>query len=465
MVVQYLLFSNDKNVDPTNLVLKQDILHQKCLLINVSNSNHIFHNMLSFGNIKKDDFIIEFFSEDNVCSLDNCIAKKIHFLSDMNTFDMLLSLDGEYESLIKWFISVNYFEALQNYQHLVKSLSLKTDLMFYAVSKNVSIDVINFLIDMDCKCTIDSIVEAIKIKQLDMAKMIIDHNPSENIIHESLNWLSIEKQKDLFKYVLENYKIDSRYYHKSLFYWMHNKDEEMMYELLCRIDIKEFLKKKNVSNYVVQSNSLNVVKTFVEHGLQFSPYIYMWLNNDSKSENIARYLIELGIDYRSYIDRLLRICIISGTFGQLEYLINLGVSQKNINEAFLTAISEDKFELIEYLISMGADVNYKNTTTATYTNNIDILKYLIEKGADIITGGSNNVINHAIGSHQSDFCRCLLENGAIITLDNRDELMVIYRELTNGCSYEDDDYEDFEHLSNSDLRNLIHEEIMEGPSY
>lgn len=460
MVVQYLLFSNDKNVDPTNLVLKQDILHQKCLLINVSNSNNIFHNMLSFKNIKKDDFIIEFFCEDNVCSLDNCIAKKIHYLSDMNTFDMLLSLDGEYESLIKWFISVNYFEALQNYQHLVKSLSLKTDLMFYAVSKNVSIDVINFLIDMDCKCTIDSITRAIAEKKLDIAKIIIDHNPSENIIHESLYCLSYEKQKDLFKYVLENYKIDSRYYHKSLIYWMINKDEEIMCDLLCRIDIKEFSKEKNISSYVIQSNSLNVVKTFVEHGLQFNPDIYLWVNGNSESENIVRYIIELGIDYRPHIDRLLKICITSGTFSHLEYLINLGVSQENINEAFLTAVSEDKFELIKYLIYMGADINYKNTIAASYTDNIDVLKYLIEKGADITTGGSNDVINHAIGSHQSDFCRCLLENGATITLDDRDELMVIYRELTNGCSYEDDDYEDLDQLTNSDLRNLIHEEIM-----
>lgn len=191
----------------------------------------------------------------------------------------------------------------------------------------------------------------------------------------------------------------------------------------------------------------------------------MWVNGNSESENIVRYLIELGIDYQPYINRLLSICITSGTFSQLKYLINLGISQENINEAFLTAVRKDKFELIEYLVSIGADVNYENTKAASDTNNINVLKYLIEKGADITTGGTNDVINGVIGSHQSDFCRCLLENGAIITLDDRDELMVIYREITNGCSYEDDDYEDFDQLTNDNLRNLIYEEIMEGPSY
>lgn len=71
--------------------------------------------------------------------------------------------------------------------------------------------------------------------------------------------------------------------------------------------------------------------------------------------------------------------------------------QTMLNEDLLTAIQRGYFNMVESLISQGADVNYStmqgNTplTFAISAGNMDILKLLLQNGAD------PNKKNHTLG--------------------------------------------------------------------
>lgn len=112
----------------------------------------------------------------------------------------------------------------------------------------------------------------------------------------------------------------------------------------------------------------------------------------SEEGNLEELKDVLGSDYsQEEIDLALSIAIAFANIETANYLISLDadISWKNYEGAYY-AIHNDKMEGLQFAISQGVDVNVNegmflnaSVMSSTNTQNIEIVEFLLSKGADI----------------------------------------------------------------------------------
>jgi len=77
----------------------------------------------------------------------------------------------------------------------------------------------------------------------------------------------------------------------------------------------------------------------------------------------------------------------------------------------------DSFDVIKYLVEIGADVRYINDTSLLFAckwGTLETVKFLIKNGADI-AAQDNSPLEYACTKGNLDIVKCLIENGADLT--------------------------------------------------
>lgn len=92
----------------------------------------------------------------------------------------------------------------------------------------------------------------------------------------------------------------------------------------------------------------------------------------------------------NYHDALRRASY-AGHLDSVKYLVESGITDIHFDEdiALRSAVSNNQFEVVRYLIEAGADIHVKDERplqTASAFGNMEIVKYLIESGAKILPG-------------------------------------------------------------------------------
>ena len=97
--------------------------------------------------------------------------------------------------------------------------------------------------------------------------------------------------------------------------------------------------------------------------------------------------------------------------------------------ALMYAAESGRMEVVEYLVSKGADVNAESKLTlitplfyATSFNRLDVMEFLIANGAkvDALSNWENTALFWAAALGRVDAVNLLLENGADASIENRD---------------------------------------------
>jgi ankyrin repeat protein len=102
--------------------------------------------------------------------------------------------------------------------------------------------------------------------------------------------------------------------------------------------------------------------------------------------HIMQYLVEKGANCTQHLDEAMEKGAYNGYFTVIDYLVKLGVTQHAKNQALHMAASNNSLDIVRYLVTNGADVNYNYGMPlhrAVENGYLDIVQYLVENGADI----------------------------------------------------------------------------------
>ncbi len=78
--------------------------------------------------------------------------------------------------------------------------------------------------------------------------------------------------------------------------------------------------------------------------------------------------------------------VIHGHLDIVKYIVQLGISKKDISTAFVSASAGGHLEIVKYLLENGADIHHRDDNAlrqATYGGRLDVVEYLISKGANV----------------------------------------------------------------------------------
>jgi ankyrin repeat protein len=186
-------------------------------------------------------------------------------------------------------------------------------------------------------------------------------------------------------------------------------DNEKIYFILCNI------KKEN----------LDMVKLLYKNGLELDLCYSTVIEYLSKYPSILKFIINDKTD-KFYLGKLLDSVIKKNNFESIKYLVE--ECNADPNNGISSAASENRLEIIKYLVNHGAVLN--NIDISTYElykflhhDNVELIEYLIKNGLDIINNKES--IDYAIHFNKIKIFKYLIKNGNKIndnTIHNIDSI-------------------------------------------
>ena len=288
--------------------------------------------------------------------------------------------------------------------------------------KNENIEAVKFLLknglDVNHKDKNGKTALFYACNNLNVIKLLIENGADKDIIKE-LFFYSYENNLEIFKYLIEEKKIDINIKNDSgktvLFYACANDNLELVKYLVehgADVNAKDKDGISVILNTLIESighpislstlkpkgENLEIVKCLVEHGAYIDDDILFVACHTGELE-LVKYLIEekkldINVKEKGGDTLLFRACG-SGNLELVKYLVEEKKLDINaVNEygqtALFDACEKGNIEIVKYLIKNGANINSKNKKgqTALFDcfyagGNIELVKYLISKGIDI----------------------------------------------------------------------------------
>lgn len=149
--------------------------------------------------------------------------------------------------------------------------------------------------------------------------------------------------------------------------------------------------KENI-RLAAQYKHLNIIKYLVKKGadiLEDNNFLISWLSISIGTYEIINYLVRLGADTKYAMTWAAN----NGKLRFMKYLVkHQGANITNNADEFLgAAISSGNIKILKYLVENGANVQIYNNfpiRMAASSNNLEACEYLISKGADVNSGDS-----------------------------------------------------------------------------
>ncbi|XP_028417232.1 uncharacterized protein LOC114541516 [Dendronephthya gigantea] len=182
---------------------------------------------------------------------------------------------------------------------------------------------------------------------------------------------------------------------------------------------------ETVLGIATRNGLLDLVKYFVQYGPKRTfPDDYRSLQSaiQSQSFEIVEYFVKSGAN-------------VNGNDSDGETVLHYAVSK-----VLHYAVSKGTLEMVKYLVENGADVNGKDTKGWTVLHyavtecTMDIVNYLVENGADVIGKTTNGwtVLHDAVTKGTLEMAEYLVENGADVNGNDTDGWTVLHNAVTEG---------------------------------
>jgi len=189
-----------------------------------------------------------------------------------------------------------------------------------------------------------------------------------------------------------------------------------------------------VQHYLQQGGSINVRNKDGDTPLILALKFQKW--------DIAKFLVDQRADVNVPLDEKqrnrsytlpLNLAVKAGNLDMTKYLIEHGALINEFDNReytpLITAIDENHFKLVQYLIDSGANVNIKGPIITASTTSLKMVKYLIKYGA-LLTYTSENLRNDrfepvytAYRSNQIKIAKYLIEKSANINYEFTENLL------------------------------------------
>ena len=159
-----------------------------------------------------------------------------------------------------------------------------------------------------------------------------------------------------------------------------------------------------------RKGNLKLVKFFVELGAAVRNCGFLSALCMMRFD-IAEYLLEHGADVDMDGGKSLILMSRGGKLKTVKYLVERGANVIN-SPANVHAARKGHIDVVKYLVEHGADVNYGDNDALRATRDLEVAKYLVKKGAD---AKDSRCLEYAVSLRNLELMQYLLENGASIT--------------------------------------------------
>ena len=300
--------------------------------------------------------------------------------------EILFNGDYSMKNINKLFISSSKSGYLALSQLLVKlgaNVKDRKNEAFVSASKFGHVEVVQFLITMGAKVRVpnnDAIVLASENGHLKVVELLVlnganVHSRNNEAIKIAYNNNHMNVVEFLIKYSSKSVL------NSHVIYWMLKEGNLKMVELL-------------IETCVNITGKNNFIVVAAEYG---------WIN-------IIKLLMTKGIDFSLQKNEALKIACEKNNKEMINFLIDMGA---NVDYCILIhAVRCGSFEIVRLLIDNGADVNAGNNKiiiSAIENNRLEIVSLLISKGANIM---DNEVIITALKYCRWEIVELLIKNGA-----------------------------------------------------
>ncbi|AKI80310.1 putative ankyrin repeat protein [Acanthamoeba polyphaga mimivirus] len=418
---------------------------------------------------KKESFVVEmmvpdFLTKDKLlCDSENlslCVVNNIYYMNDINVFDNMSLGKSTLKSLMYWVIKNNYKELLQKY--LDNQYVLIYDLLSSGITDHDVYDETLELLLSYCNCfqeneTMYLINCCFTMQRFNLAKALIIHNPYPFVINKSLILSSESKMSELTIFLIDN---GAEINCDHILCFIRIGDIDTVLYMLHKYGVQKFIDRCqfDLALIVFGSGSLEMIETLIDFGMKINNKVYQYLKYDSKDTyEILRVLLTRGFYPQKYSKTLKNAAHVC-SLDVLKILVDLGFSQKNLDESFIATINAGKFENAEYLLFSGANINCNDKpTNCMFKINFQIIKFLIDNNFDLEIHGTL-ILNKSLLNGYYDCANILIENGVKLSL-TKSELVNIYLDLQNTHNNQIDPEIYVNSLTSDELENLIYIDI------
>ena len=446
--------------------------------IDQSPSNETIENMLTSaiedGNVEKLQELIDQGANLNYPCDDEfypllvacCFGK-----GDVETVKILVENGAELESLDKFNATPLMHAVLNNYVEIVD----------YLISKGANV---NHEVPQS---TWPALCHAIFDGNLILAKILIKHGANVNAQFYGRPVLCVALQRNYFDIadlLLEKGAeidfIDSQSF-TPLLHTIHKGHVEIVEYLAsmgANVNLEIPVKKWTPLGNAVCHGHLEIVKILIDYGaspnrpFKDKPLVYFAVKYGYT--DVLKYLLESGarltVSYQYEGEPLIHLALKNGHFEVAKCLVENNYPIESLDKHYTTplmqAVKSGDVEIVEFLISQGAKVNYKNPFNkrtalgiASSIGQIEIAKILIKHGASI----QSQNIKMAIFNEHYDLAKFLISKGGPYESD------VLYKILFEKGHFEIVEYlariEANSHLQRCDVYNELFEHCLNGKKW
>lgn len=179
-----------------------------------------------------------------------------------------------------------------------------------------------------------------------------------------------------------------------------------------------------------EANNFEAVKLLIANGADIytedltnherSPFISAVKHNNLP---MVKFFLEKDTDkkFAALYDTALYYALIGASDEMARFLIGIGADPvgkgKNRGMPLAAAISRGNFEMVKYLVGLGAEVNppqgfYPPLNPAVIYGHTEIVKFLIEKGADVNRKTDWSALIEAVRNNRLEIVKILIKAGA-----------------------------------------------------
>ncbi|BCS83387.1 putative ankyrin repeat protein [Cotonvirus japonicus] len=401
--------------------------------------------------------------------------EKKYPLDEITTYEFLVENNAICDNvcirnLLSWAFEIEYIELIQYLYYQNINFNIENyDVMYWAFRK-FNHDIIKFLINVGFDYdyyNVSHIINYNDDKNLETIIILLEHkNYDINFMTKMMNSFRFKSEfffKTITLFIKLGAHINYNNYNiiKFCFDYIKINDIDILFQYINVTDLfDDKIACENIirSACISECDNIEKIKYLFNIGMNVNHYMNIDMIKNFISCNyfnfaeILKILIGNGLEYHQYVNDWCTLACGSGNFRFFEYMMDLGADVNYNNNIMLTEIIDyenyayinhdywfnynvgnNTLIIIKSLIQQGMDINAHSKSFVLDVinyNNVKFLKNLIELGVDV-TVDNNILIYKAVKRGYFSIAKLLKNSGAEFVVENEEKLENILKNFGN----------------------------------